>query len=176
VGTTSGRLGRHGAALHERDGADHGGEQEHAHELEGEHELAEEDLGDALGAAALERLRDDLGVGRLARVEQRGDGDGHGRDHADPVGGGTERAAGAHRLLLEVEQHDHEQEEHHDGARVHDDLDGREEVGLERDEDDGEREQRADERQGCVHRLAQQHHAERADHHHDREHDEGDHQ
>ena len=80
--------------------------------------------------------------------------------------------------LVDAEQHDHEQEQHDDGAGVDDDLHGGEEVGLHRDEVHGDAEQRQHEAERGVHRVRVQHDPERPAEHHprrDHEHDEVDH-
>ena len=92
-------------------------------------------------------------------------GDGAGGDHGDEPGGqqGAEgegrRALADEGLGLEVlgpvdaQQHDHEQEQHHDGAGVDDDLDGGQEVGVLGDEQHGDAEQGGHQREGGVHGL-----------------------
>ena len=73
------------------------------------------------------------------RAEQSDEADGHHRG---------ERPLDRDRLdrevdrLVDAEQHDHEQEQHDDRAGVHDHLHRGEEVGLHRDELDGDAEQR----------------------------------
>ena len=72
---------------------------------------------------------------------------------------GGRRPLAAERLgrqvfrLVDAEQHDHEEEEHDDGAGVDDDLHGGEEVGLLGDEQHGDAEQRHHQRQRRVHGL-----------------------
>ncbi len=64
--------------------------------------------------------------------------------------------------LVDAEQHDHEQEQHDDGAGVDDDLHRGQEVGLERDEQDGHAEQREHQAQGAAHRVLAEDDAEGA--------------
>src|SRR5690625_1987201 len=57
------------------------------------------------------------------------------------------------RQLAQVEQHDDEQEQHHDGARVDDNLDYADELGMERQVEPGDAEQVEDQPQGAHHRV-----------------------
>ena len=63
---------------------------------------------------------------------------------------------------VDAEQHDHEEEQHDDRARVHDDLHGGEQVGVLHDEEHRHAHERDDEQQRGVHRVAREHHTERA--------------
>ena len=74
-----------------------------------------------------------------------------------------ERLVGEVVLAVDAEQHDHEQDQHDDGARVDDDLHGGEELGVLVEEQHGDAEQRRDQAQRRVHRVAREHDAERAD-------------
>ena len=59
-------------------------------------------------------------------------------------------------LLLEgpqVEEHDDEHEQHHDGARVHEDLHDGQEVGLGKKEDGGDVDEREHQQQQGVHHV-----------------------
>src|SRR5688572_6327803 len=53
--------------------------------------------------------------------------------------------------MAEVEQHDHEQEHHHDGARVYQHLDGADELRVEHDVERGEAEHRVHQPEGRGH-------------------------
>ena len=68
-------------------------------------------------------------------------------------------------LAVDAEEHDHEEEQHHDGAGVDDDLHGGQEVGLLLDEEHGHPEQRHDQHQRGVHGVAGDHHADGAGEH-----------
>ena len=64
---------------------------------------------------------------------------------------------------IDAEEHDHEQEEHDDGAGVDDDLHRGEEVGRLRDEGDGDADQRHDQAQRGVHGVLHRDDTDRAD-------------
>ena len=66
--------------------------------------------------------------------------------------------------LLNVEQHDHEQEQHHHRPGVNEDLHRREEVGIEQHEQPGNRDHRGNEKHRARHRVA----AQRVHHHQQR--------
>ena len=90
-----------------------------------------------------------------------GGGDGQQRQaehaRADDPGGDALAAERLDREVLgpvDAEQHQHEQEQHDDGAGVDDHLHGGQEVGLLGHEQHGDAEQRGHERQGRVHRVA----------------------
>src|SRR5258708_3641297 len=68
--------------------------------------------------------------------------------------------------MLQVEQHDHEEEEHHDRARVNDDLQRGQEGRLEKDVHHSQREEARHQRQRAYHRVAVDHHQRREDHGH----------
>src|SRR5918997_1179221 len=116
--------------LAENDRADEGDEQEHARDLERQQVLVEQRLGDRGDRAPPsdllrgEPLRQ-LEAGRDLRPTHRE----HLREDRQPDRAGGEPPAEPPRVrgLLgapEVEQHDHEQEHDHDGARVDENLDG----------------------------------------------------
>src|ERR1051325_1010480 len=65
--------------------------------------------------------------------------------------------------MLQVQQHDHEEEEDHDCAGVDDHLQRGEERGVEQDVHHGQGEERRHERQRADHRVAVQHDDERED-------------
>ncbi len=89
--------------------------------------------------------------------------------HADYCG---DRGQGAHLVLfrgifsVDAEQHDHKQEQDHDGAAVHDYLDGRKEIGTLVDEKQSYTEDRGDEAESAMDRVPEQHYAGRT---HDRQ-------
>jgi hypothetical protein len=67
-------------------------------------------------------------------------------------------------VVLEVQVHDHEQEQHHDRAGVDDDLHHPDELGAEQQVEAGQRAEREHEEQGTRHRIAvQDDHQARAD-------------
>jgi len=78
---------------------------------------------------------------------------------ADEVRGLT--AAGA-LLFAGIQQHDDEGEQHHDGARVDDDLRGGEELGSEQQIEDGQRGHDDDQRERAVDRMPLQQQIQRA--------------
>ena len=78
------------------------------------------------------------------------------RDHADQHRGRAEMpAVGPVRLplLRRADQEHHEQVQHHDAARVDQDLDDRQELGAQQDVHRGHAEQRDDEVQRAVYRV-----------------------
>ena len=97
-------------------------------------------------------LRTPLGVG-AGGLQDPGHQQESGQErHADADG---QRPLGAERfvediLLVDAEQHDHEQEKDDDGPGVDDHLHGGQEVGALEDEEDRHREQRQHQRQGGV--------------------------
>ncbi len=98
-----------------------------------------------------------------AHEEQAGepqDDEDHGEGTLPPQG-----LLGNVLLAVDAQEHDHEQEQHDDGAGVHDDLDGRQEVGLLLDEEHGHAEQRHHEHQGGVDGVAGHHDADGAGEH-----------
>jgi hypothetical protein len=62
-------------------------------------------------------------------------------------------------VVPEVEQHDHEQEEHHDRASVDDDLDRGEEVRFEQDEGAGQAGERRHHEEEAPDRALREHDA-----------------
>ena len=87
---------------------------------------------------------------------QHGDDPGQGDPHHEE-GQGPLAGQGFHVDVLapvDAEEHDHEEEEDDDGAGVDDDLHGGQEVGLLLNEQDGHAEERHDQAQGGVHRVA----------------------
>ena len=73
---------------------------------------------------------------------------------------------------VNTDEHDDEEEEHDDGPGVNDDLHGGQEIGLLSDEQDRDSEQRLDEHQRRVDRVAGDDHADAADEHRQRRHHE----
>ena len=120
--------------------ADDGDDQQHRRELEREHVVAEQVVGELLDvrcrapvvgvATAMPSPR---ALNRLAALQdrwRRADRSGR-RRRWPPSGRWTLIGSIAHRLdAVDAEQHDHEQEQHHDRAGVDDDLHGGEEVGV----------------------------------------------
>ena len=66
-------------------------------------------------------------------------------------------------LLVDPEQRDHEEEQHDDRARVHDDLDRGDERGVLLEVEHRDADQREQQEQRGVHRVATRDDAERAD-------------
>src|SRR4051812_34086553 len=58
------------------------------------------------------------------------------------------------RRSVRVEQHDHENKEDHDGARIYENLKGRHQMGIENRVNAGEREKHHDEAEGARNRIA----------------------
>ena len=69
-------------------------------------------------------------------------------------------------LGVDVEHHDHEQEQHHDGAHVDEHQHDPQEFGIEHQPDDGAVEEAQHQKQRAMHGVAREDHAERrADQH-----------
>ena len=85
----------------------------------------------------------------------------------------AQRLEGHVLLPVDPEEHDHEQEQHHDGAGVDDHLHGGQERGMLEDEEHGHAEQGHDQHQGGVDRVARHHHPDGAGQHDGRGHGEG---
>ena len=144
-GAASGVAGEH-------DGADHGDHEQHRGDLEGEQVVGEE--------RPRRASRRCVAAGRAAPATRRRAGDDR---VAVPRRGAATASATPSRPtpataasgrwppsgsiaevlgLVDAEQHDHEQEQHDDGAGVDDHLHGGEEVGVLGDEQHGDAEQR----------------------------------
>ena len=94
--------------------------------------------------------------------ENAGEGEHTEHDGRDPL----HRMGIVRRLLLvDAEQRDHEEEQHDDRARVHDDLDRGDERRVLLEVQDGDADQREQQEQRRVHRVAARDDAERADDH-----------
>jgi hypothetical protein len=65
-------------------------------------------------------------------------------------------------VVFEIEIHDHEQEQHHDRAGVHDHLHHGEELGLKQQIEPGERAEPEHQPQCAGHRIALEHHHQAA--------------
>ena len=100
------------------------------------------------------------------RGQQRGDADAGQDALAD------ERLLAQVLLAVDAEQHDHEQDQHDDGAGVDDDLHGGEELGVLLEEQHRHAEQRRHQAERRVDRVARDHDPDRAGQHDDRGHDE----
>jgi hypothetical protein len=77
-------------------------------------------------------------------------------------------------VVPQVQQHDHEQEEHHDGARVHQDLDDPDEVRTQQRVDRRQAEERHDQPERAGDRALPRHHHERRRRREHAEHEEQD--
>jgi len=88
------------------------------------------------------------------------DGEQGGGDRAGHDGNARERLRGG---LLDVQQHDDEEEQRGDGAGVNEDEHEREEVGLEHDEQAGDADEREHEAHRGVDGVLVQHRGERGD-------------
>jgi hypothetical protein len=144
----------HGLLLlsREHDGSEDGDEDEDGGDFEGEQKFSEEDgadLGDVAGDVV--EIAADVGgaegvaLGEEDEAEQAEDS--RCAREADEIGG---TAAVGSLFFAGVEQHDDEDEEDHDGAGVHDDLGGGEELGPKRPVEDGEGHHDDDQRESAV--------------------------
>ena len=168
-----------------------GDHEECAGELDGGHVLGEEqqrdagDVGDR-AAGGLHGLRVRARVGdRVDRVQADGLGVGGGHDHRAEHQDQAQRAErGDPALALDglqqgvrgvhADEHEHEEEEHHDRARVDHDLHDAQERRLLRDVDDRQAEHDRHQADRRVGRLAGEDQAEGGDHHERRHHPEQD--
>jgi hypothetical protein len=154
------------AAAREHDTADDGDDEQRGRELERPEEVGEETAGQRLhvaGARRVERTAGRLGAGDPVapgqhdhlHEQQRAEDDRRGSLEADGVVEGF--------VLVDAEQRDDEQEQHDDRARVDDDLDDGDELRVLLEEEHGHRDQRQQQEQRVVHRVAREHHTEGAD-------------
>src|SRR5690606_14883039 len=141
-----------GAALGENDGADDGGQEQDARDLEREQILAEQRLGDAVDHTGDFRRHARSARQLLSQQHQQlrhqRESDGACRDL--PPFATNVRDLGR---MPEIQQHDDEQEHDHDRAGVHEDLNRADELRIEHDVQRGETEQRLHEPQGGGHRT-----------------------
>src|SRR5882672_1118697 len=136
-------------SLREHHRADDRGEEEQAGDLERDQIGVEQRAGDG-GDHALLLQRGHGAVRQLDRGRRRGlaqhpqlEQQGAREQRGDPD---AYRSLDVGRAgVAEVEQHDDEQEQHHDGAGVHEYLQGGDELGVEQDVHRRQREQRDDE-------------------------------
>src|SRR5581483_6231319 len=161
---------------HEHDGRHDGDHQQRRGDLEGQQVGAEQRPAELLhvrpraGQLARRRLGPRRPHGRVDEPEELGQ-----PEHPDQQG---DRALGLQHVddplarPPHTEQHDHEQEQHDDGAGVHDHLNGEQELCGLLDEQHGHAEQRLDEEQRGVDGVAGGHDAEAAGQHDDRRDDE----
>jgi hypothetical protein len=82
------------------------------------------------------------------------------QDHADQRADRRILRPLAHLDEVDVEHHHHEQEQHRDRADIDDDQDHRQELGPEQDEQPGGVEERQDQEQHRMHRIARCNHHE----------------
>src|SRR6266571_2403125 len=126
-------------SLREHDGADDGGKEQHARDLEGNEVGAKQRIGDGADDALLLLERRDATRGQCDRRRQRRPG--QGLQQKQQRGAEQYRDAEPERSFdiagtgsSQVEQHDDEQEQHHDRAGVHQDLQHRQELRVEQHE------------------------------------------
>src|ERR1041384_2830413 len=137
-------------SLRQDDGAHDRSEEQHAGDLEGNEVGVEQRIGDGADDALmilqpldgagrqLDRRREGRLSDRLQQQQERTRQDRGGQERGRPSDIRRSRAT-------QVEQHDHEQEQHHDRAGVHQDLEHGDELRVEQYEEGGQREQRDDE-------------------------------
>src|SRR2546422_3416158 len=136
--------------LAQQNDADHGDEQKDGDNLEREQVLGEEQPAQRRGGSF--RLR--RGGGAQAGPQNGPDaegGQGAGRAEAGHDAGGFDLPS---NLLLQVEQHDDEEEQNHDRDGIDQDLNGGEEKGVEQDEEPGEEHDGEHEEHGAGDRVA----------------------
>src|ERR1700688_4987640 len=153
--------------LSENDGAQDGDENQERSELEGVDEILEEQIGERFGGRGRAILR-----GGLHCVLRARDG---GSEKAGQCDG--QRDTGPARELREIgalfdsgiQQHDYEDEQHHDGAAIDDDLHRRDEFRAHQKIETGERDHDHDERERAVNGMALEDKTNRANYTHGRE-------
>src|SRR4051794_35423482 len=111
----------------ENDRAHDGDEDEHRSDFEGQQEVAEEEAADLFRAA--DEVAEHGGAGAAAEDENERDDDDS--DGGSAEGEGDAAAASQRFFFAGIEQHDGEDEQHHDGAGVDDDLHGGDELRAE---------------------------------------------
>ena len=65
---------------------------------------------------------------------------------------------------IQINQHDHEHEQHHDAAGVQDYLHDEQKLGVQLQEDAGGGQQRGDQEDRALHDVAARHHQDRGEH------------
>jgi hypothetical protein len=132
--STSARGGHETSPLGEDDRAHDGHEQQDAGDLEGDDVVRVERPGDRADRAVLGHGRLDAPHPGRRRSSTKAPSWRASRPPMPPATAKPPRSSTPARsrlvVVAEVQQHDHEQEEHHDRARVDDHLDRREEVRL----------------------------------------------
>ena len=132
--------------------------------------LREEHPADCLDRAVL-RTRREEGRGRAgvaADQEQARERQQRHQRTGEPAGKPGLARTGA--TCVRPEQHDHEHEQHHDGAGVDDQLDGREELRVQLEEQAGDAEDGPEQPDRAADRVLREHGDERADEAHEAAH------
>jgi hypothetical protein len=140
-------------------------DQQGADHLEGEDVAREDEVGQADDVAVLVRLGEALvGHDRVAQAEDQQAAEAErGHDGGDPLTAqGLDQRVGR----VHADEHQDEQEQHHHGAGVDDDLDDAEERSVLGQVEHGQREHGQGEQERRVHRLLGGEHAERGEHRH----------
>src|SRR5690606_26319743 len=143
----------------EDDHPDGGGEQEDADDLNRQPVGSEKEFSDAVDIAA-SGLGDDgeslagSGPATQHQRDQGHEGDGHGRAARE-----DDEGAALFLLGLQVEEHDDEKEQHHDGPAVDEDLEDADQEGVQLDEEGGQSEKGKHHGEGRADRIAARDHA-----------------
>src|SRR6266852_89134 len=147
--------------LGQDDGSENGDENQEGSEFEGVHEIGKEHVGEDSGGGEFSMRR---GGGKIAGGAHDGGGDeaAHGESERNTSEGGEFRKIGAFFLAC-IQKHDDEDEENHDGAAIHDDLDGGDELGAEKQVQASESHHHNDERESAVNRMTLKNQADRAE-------------
>lgn len=131
--------------LGDHDCAHQGGQQHHRDHLEGEEVVRHQGAANALyagkGELAAHGLLEVAENGHHFAQKRHADDKGSAPREVEPPGG---------FLALQVQQHDDEDKQHHDGPRVHEDLDQGHELGIERQVQPGDAEEIDHQRQSRI--------------------------
>jgi hypothetical protein len=140
----------------QHDGADHGHKEHQPRELEHEEVAVVQDKADGAGVVGNADRRSHARLGaRVALPDAEGDGELHEHDDADEeCQGQIARHLGLELGEVHVEHHYHEQEQDGHGTHVDDDEEHGHELGAEEDEEAGGGQEREDEPQDGVDRVA----------------------
>src|SRR5229473_5591925 len=156
--------------LGEDDSAQNGDENQEGSELKGIDEILEEQIGERFGGRGSAGLR-----GGLHRILRTGHGGGKeaGQRHAQRNSREASKLREIGALFdAGIEQHDDEDEQHHDGAAIDDDLHRGHKFRAHQQVETGERDHNHDERERAVNRMALEDQVNCADDAHGREHKE----
>src|SRR5262249_29626493 len=131
------------------------GQQQHGCDFKGKQILGEQDVAQLLHKAHVVLHG---GSGQLVHAFQRGHQDE--QQQSTGNGGGDLQHVAFVRLgfLVQVQQHDHVEEQHHDGAGIHDDVHDKKKLRVQQQVVAANGKKSNDEVQHAVHRAFREHH------------------